>query len=344
MSLDPHRQQAEAAFQAGLAKLKQGDYHGANADFDRTIALAPHFPEPFMYRGALKIHHLDDLLGGIADCTEALRLLPNRPMPHANRGMAYIKLSQYGQAVADFHIALQHDPLNGNLHRIKAYAHYELEQYAQAVIHYSHALKFFHDEALPHAMRGVCYHYLHDFDKALTDFNRALILNPHDSGAYSNRGVLYTTLRQYDAALADHNRALHLKEAAGYYSNRGLLYMLQGAVDLAQADCDQALLIDAQQGDVYGLRGQLRFLAGDWPGALADFKHIEHLKKRGDKSALAGQAIVYQALGETGQAQLLWQQLLRKHPEYSDLAWLREDLLVAEPLWQQVEQIVAALP
>jgi tetratricopeptide (TPR) repeat protein len=192
-------------------------------------------------------------------------------------------------------------------------------------------------------MRGVCYHCLHDFDKALTDFNRAIILNGQDSGTYSNRGVLYTTLGDYAAALRDHNVALSIKPAAGYYSNRGLLYLLMGDLAAAQADCEQALALDAHLGDIYGLRGQLHFMAQQYPQALADFKQVERLKKMGDKSALVGQAIVAQALGDAAQAQRLWGQLLRKHPEYADVNWLRDELLVAPPLWVQVEQIVAGL-
>lgn len=338
------RHAAEQHFKNGVHCLKQNDFAGARAAFDRAIELMPQFGEAWMFRGALKINHLDNLESGIADCTEALRFLPQHPMAHANRGIAYLKLEKYSLAIEDFRIALNTNPLDGNLHRMKAYCHYKLEQYDQAVLHYSGCIRFWHDQALAHDMRGVCYFCLHEFENALADFNESIRLKPDRPAAYTNRGILYTRRGEYENALADHNRALSFQEMPSFFSNRGLVYLMQHDLDRAMADCEKALALDAHFADAYGLCGQIHFVRGRLKAALADFKRMEDYKESGDGHALAGQSITVHAMGYPDQALNVWQYLVGKNPHYGDLRWIEDEFLLAAPLMAEVYKIVAALP
>ncbi|MCU0511792.1 MAG: tetratricopeptide repeat protein [Anaerolineae bacterium] len=340
---DHQRQTAEYHLKDGQARLKQRDYAGALRAFDQAVLFAPRFAEPWLLRGALRVNHLNDLNGGIEDCTRALRLLPGHPGAHANRGIARLKQQRYALAAEDFGAALLRQPLDGSLHRLKAYCHYELEEYERAIVHYSASLKFWHEPALCHDMRGVCHYALHAFEAAAADFDAALQHDPGRASAYSHRGILHTHRGAYAAAIADHTTALSRQPLPGYYGNRGLAHLLAGDSAAATADCEAALALDGRFASAYGLRGQIRFVAGDLAGALDDFRQMQVIRPAADADALVGQSLTLAALGQLSEALTLWRRLLQHKPRYHDPAWLEDDLLLAAPLRDQVARVLAAL-
>jgi len=336
-------QRAAELCKSGQTKIKAGDAAGAFRDFEQAIAFAPQLPEPYINRAVLRIHHFNDIAGGIDDCNAALDINPDSAAAYSNRGVAYFKQEQYEKAAGDFHEALMQQPLEASLHRLKAYAHYELEQYAAAVQHYTVALKFWHEPALCHEMRGVCYHNLHDFDKALEDLNASIRADPNRPSAYTNRGVVYLTLGEMDKALADQDKALSLREYAGYYSNRGLVYLLRGDLETAQAESDKALALDGAFADALGLQGQIAFVQGDYALALERFQQLELYKMPGDLHAQAGQSIALYATGQTDDALDMWQAIIWENSRFRDLAWLQAEFILAAPLLKIAEKILKEL-
>jgi tetratricopeptide (TPR) repeat protein len=75
-------------------------------DFDRSIQLDPAAPDAWWLRCRSRaiVNILNDAL---SDCSEALRLRPTHWGAYTSRGLAYLKLKQFDQAIADYDAALK---------------------------------------------------------------------------------------------------------------------------------------------------------------------------------------------------------------------------------------------
>lgn len=137
------------------ARLQRRDFDGAVADYDEAIRLVPDFHEARIYRatvfyqkkdgpaalaafteiigrgvllpaayngrGWTKIELLDDLDGGIADLTEAIRHKPEGyGLPYAERARAYFRKGMFAEAAADCTKAIPLMPDWGDLRRLRA--------------------------------------------------------------------------------------------------------------------------------------------------------------------------------------------------------------------------------
>jgi len=137
------------------ARLQRRDYDGAVTDYDESIRIIPDFAEAHIYRatvlyqkkdaaaaqaaftrvierglllpaayngrGWTRVELLGDLDGGIADLTEAIRIMPEGyGLPYAERARARFRKGAYAPAAADCTKALPLLPDWGDLRRIRA--------------------------------------------------------------------------------------------------------------------------------------------------------------------------------------------------------------------------------
>jgi tetratricopeptide (TPR) repeat protein len=152
-----------------------------------------------------------------------------------------------------------------------------------------------------------------DYERAIAFFNELIERNPVSANDYNNRGLAYFQAGQKGAAIADYNHALQLNPGLGsVYNNRANYYAVQGQLldaildysmaielepnnirawinqgitfrDLQMYDraieCfDLALTLNQLEGHVYGERGRVHHLRGDWNCAIADYERaIAHL-------------------------------------------------------------------
>lgn len=150
---------------------------------------------------------------------------------------------------------------------------------------------------IAHVGRGIAWQGKGERDKALADFTDAIRLNPNDSLAYSNRGIIWREKHEVDRAIADFTEAIRIdpkprSDLAGsghvnIYTNRGLAWEAKGDLDRALADFDQAIGQDANDTQIYYLRGLARYnqymFASAWirkddlDRAIADFTQVVRL-------------------------------------------------------------------
>lgn len=118
---------------------------------------------------------------GMDDLTEALNLEPKYAVAYFNRGMGYLKLKEYDNAIEAFSLALE----NNNRH-------------VGAMVH----------RGLSHEMRG-------NYAAALADYSKAIEIDPNGARAYNNRAWLLATcpvesMRDVKLALSDAKTAVRL--------------------------------------------------------------------------------------------------------------------------------------
>ena len=94
----------------GHAYEGKQDYDRAIADFSEAIRIEPMFAYAFNDRCYARAIQGRALQEALADCNEALRLIPNEPHALDSRGLAYLKLDEVDNAIADYNAVLRSNP------------------------------------------------------------------------------------------------------------------------------------------------------------------------------------------------------------------------------------------
>jgi serine/threonine protein kinase len=288
-------------------KLKNGDYRGALAEYDRAIELKPEDSNLYNNRGLLKHEKLEDYPGALADYDQAIKFDDNSAIAYENRGfLKHQKLDDPQGALADYDRSIKIDDNSAIAHNNRGLLKYEkLQDYSGALADYNQAIKLDEDDAITYNNRGLLKHEkLQDYQGALADYNQAIKLDSKYVLAYGGRGLLrHEKLQDYQGALADYDRAIKLdSKYVIAYSNRGLLKHekiknYQGAL----TDYNLAVEIDPKFATAYYSRSIIKYdRFSDRTGAINDMKQaaslyqkqdnkkdyqdaIEQLKKWGDK-------------------------------------------------------------
>jgi len=149
----------------GVALYQQGDYAGAEKDYNEAIRLSPRYVKAFLNRGILRAR-TQDAAGALSDYNTALALDPCYAEVYYNRGSLFDAQGDTDRALRDFNAAIRLNP--------------QLEW--------------------ARAGRGVIRAERGEYDQALVDLKCALQLNPTNAIAYFNMGKVYLALSNAAAA------------------------------------------------------------------------------------------------------------------------------------------------
>ena len=94
----------------GHAYQAKQDYDHAIADYTEAIRIEPKFAWAFNDRCYARTIAGRELPQALADCNEALRLIPNDIHTLDSRGFAYLRLGEFDKAIADYNAVLKFNP------------------------------------------------------------------------------------------------------------------------------------------------------------------------------------------------------------------------------------------
>jgi tetratricopeptide (TPR) repeat protein len=100
---------AEAYFNRGNSYLAKAQHAAAIDDYNAAIKLQGDFGQAFDNRCWARAV-VGILKQALADCTEALRLMPNNATTLGSRAFVFLKMTQFDAAVSDFEAVLRIDP------------------------------------------------------------------------------------------------------------------------------------------------------------------------------------------------------------------------------------------
>ena len=100
---------ADAYYNRGNARRKQGNLSGAIADYSKAIALRPNFAKAYNNRG-ISHQFQKDYEGAIADYSKAIALSPKFADAYYNRGVARQAQRDYRGAIADYNKTIALSP------------------------------------------------------------------------------------------------------------------------------------------------------------------------------------------------------------------------------------------
>jgi tetratricopeptide (TPR) repeat protein len=291
---------ASEFFKRGLDKFNRGNYRSAIEDFNQALRINPNLIEAYYYRGMTR-YKKADALGAIQDYNEVLRLNPDDADAYSNRGLVRAELGDRWGAMQDYSQALKLDSKHIKTYLNRSLMRIELEDYPGAISDCNAVLII--NPKLPKAYlnRGLARYKLEDYQAALDDYNRALKLNPNLAEGFFNRGLNRIALQEYQSAIADFDQALQLNpNYTQAYLNRGYARMQLGDNWGSLEDFDQALRLDPVSAKAFfsqmtptlshelsalgdksqqlteGLiiKGNLRYEAGDYQGALGAYNQV----------------------------------------------------------------------
>ena len=280
----------------GKRKLKQKDYSGAIAEFDKALAANPDDIDSLYSRieANVNLKNYEDM---ISDLDLIINLNSQDAKAYAVRGISYNELENYKRAIADFDEAIRLNPQDARAYYSRGISHGRLKNYESAIVDFDEAIRLNPQYATAYKDRGIIYSLLEDYESAIADFDEAIRLNPQDARVYYGRGVIYSILKNYESAVADFDEAIRLNpQYATAYKDRGIIYSLLEDYESAIADFDEAIRLNLQDAKVYYTRGVIYGQLKDYESAIADFDEAIRLDSQ-YVGAYYTRGLTYQLVG-----------------------------------------------
>ncbi len=222
-------------YNRGLALIKLEKYNKALVDFNKVLIMNPADVDAYEQRGGLH-YLLGNAKEAISDYNYVIKVNPNAEM-HINRGMAYLELGQYYEALRDLEIAAVMDKYDPEAYRVM----------------------------------GDVYFAKSDLEQALEYYDKALAIDPTDERTLNNRGNIYNQTGQEDLAIRDYDQALDNYQNSHTLTNRANYWLKQGDYEKALADCREASRLDYNNAEAYYCTGLVENARGNTAMALENF-------------------------------------------------------------------------
>jgi tetratricopeptide (TPR) repeat protein len=192
----------------GLAHANKGDEESALADYDLCMKLRPNYPAPHNNRGIIFMRR-GDFDQAFEEFSAAIRLNApqNRYTNLYNRGRVQTLRKQYDSALADFAAAKQLNPEAPQVSVFRCIAYTEMGKFDDALADCNAVLARYPKAIYTLTSRANAHLAKGDLDKAMADYNQAIRLSPNYVRAYVGRGQLFERRRDPGAARSDYRAA-----------------------------------------------------------------------------------------------------------------------------------------
>ncbi|XP_075469416.1 tetratricopeptide repeat protein 6 isoform X2 [Ascaphus truei] len=295
-------------------------YSKAIMNCNAAIEVQPHSVRAYLYRGALK-YYIKAYKFAIQDLTKAAELDPSCSLVYYNRGVCYQQTKMYDKAVTDYSTVLvlggwKEVEIKVLVNRGLVYL--ELHDYANALEDFQAvALKTPRDINI-HQVIGNCYHRTHQYEEAVKAFKQVLQINPLSPEGYIGRGTAYMEYGHKNGtkqAQRDFVSALHLSPKC-IAARICLGYNLQAQGFFQQAWNQFTMALDIDAHCMLGFEGRaiVSLQMGDTFSALQDMNAA--LKLGVTAQLLTNRGAIHQFMGKLHNAMRDYQAALTADPQY----------------------------
>jgi tetratricopeptide (TPR) repeat protein len=249
-----------------VIRLRKGDYDGAIADYDHSIAVGWLAYQSYIGRGNVK-RARKDFDGAIEDYGAAIALNPKSPDAYISRANARRQKGDNEGAMVDYNTAVElgaPDPsaitprsgagaeATGGTPRpatVESHTEVRADPLPDAHIVENGATTEIRSEshqrnsaAMALADRASALMQQGDYDAAIEDCTKAIEIDPQLDIAYLNRGTARLHKGDEAGALADYNKGIEIRpNSPVLHLQRGSLLLKQGKRAEAQQDFDEAI-------------------------------------------------------------------------------------------------------
>jgi tetratricopeptide (TPR) repeat protein len=175
--------------------------------------------------------------------------------------------------------------------------------------------------------RGEEYVKAENYDKARIEFGNALQIDPNNANARFQAGRIAEKQSNIREAVGNYQAAIDLDtKLVSARAALGRIYLLSGLADKARETIEPALAIAPDDPDLRVVRGSLRAMAGDKPGALEDGEAAVRAAPD-NEMAVAYLAAQYRANKQVEEAIRLVDSAVQRRPQTIDLRVILVELL-----------------
>lgn len=314
---------SEAWFLRGVAKYYLNDFHGAQADFSKSIQYNPIYSHAYLYR-AIVFNRLSRYNLALKDFEMAIDLRPNSSEAFFSRGITHLLTQDYDRSIDDFTQTIKLQPKNVDAWINRGTARLMKNDTIEALNDYNYAVKLNPFYAESYSKRGRLYYDLREYDLALLDFNRAIQYDSSSTISLFFRALTFHLLHEDEEALNDLNNLLHTSpENALALYNRALILWRRGLLRDALNDFDRVEEINPGNILVFYNRAVLHFEMEEYNEAIIDF--TSSIKLFPDfANAYLGRASAHAKLGnryESNRDRLFAQSIAERFSNHHSHPW-----------------------
>ncbi len=246
----------------------------------------------FLFFYGLSCFHIGELSKSISIYSKAIELGFREPNIYLNRGIGYVSLKEYSQALDDFRKVLKREPNNVQAISCAGICLFELNKPEDSILYFERAIRInpaFADpifnkaralsqlsrtheaflwmsQALQLQPRNPEFNFnianlyleLQNPAEAIAHYDRAIALQPSHAEAYNNRGNAMKLLLRMEEALASYDMAIALNPVSALsHNNRGSVLKDMGRNDEALICFDRALELDPDYANAHNNRGTI---------------------------------------------------------------------------------------
>lgn len=258
-----HLANADRLAETGDRASAELQYAEAISAADRAIELNPQNAEAYAHMAqALSRLGFDRINEAHEKAAWAVELAPESPITRQALANVYEQLGQYDNAIAEYQIALQHNPNSAEVRIDLAYLYFFTERRQEAILTLQDAIELNPNSAAAYDGLGYFYFILGQYPQAEAAALEAVRLDPDMTRAHAHLGAAYFKQFKYDSAIEELTLAVADYDSvslsnAPYFNMLGLAHYYQGECDKAVPLFEKVLSasspesvegLDAQQG------------------------------------------------------------------------------------------------
>jgi tetratricopeptide (TPR) repeat protein len=174
---------AEAYFKRGAAYDRLAEADSAIADFTKVIELAAKDEQAARNAAGAYVNRCTvyaakrDYVRAVADCNEAIKLKPDYGIAYLHRGDTNLNLRKNFQAILDYSKSIELDPTFVAYHN-RGLAYLRASEYQKAIADFTRAIELKSSIATAYYNRGLAYRAIGRIDLSELDFEKAEAIRP----------------------------------------------------------------------------------------------------------------------------------------------------------------------
>lgn len=180
--------------------------------------------------------------------TKAIRLnkgeisMDDVAMIFNDRGLVYVQMGRYVDAISDFSNALRIDERNVIIYNNRGLTYFDMNEHRNARDDFDKAISLNPKNASSYFNRGRSFLAEKRYKDAIKDFSAVLEINPSNEAALYNRGTSYKNIQSNEQAIRDFDKLIELNPAENlaYYQKAGI-FARSGKIDVACAFLEEAI-------------------------------------------------------------------------------------------------------
>ena len=196
----------------------------------------------------------------ISLCEDNIRKSPSKARPHNNLGVAYDKKGRTDDAIREYLLAIQINPVYDEAHYNLGVAYDKKGRIDDAVRELLTAIQISPEYGRAHNNLGIIYARMGRTEDAIREFRTVKKITTDSVNAYNNLGIMYGRKGRTEEAINEFLAAIQIDpDFANAHYNLGITYKIKGRFEEATEEFENVLRINP---DHVGAKNNLESILG----------------------------------------------------------------------------------